>query len=232
MPPCSTTSSRALVLIHSAAMLLVTYGLAMSAELHVSPSGNDENPGTSTARLGTIVEAARRAQPGDTVTVHEGIYRERVNPPRGGTSDTNRIVYQAAPGERVVITGSEPVKGWQKVGGDTWKVTIPNSLFGEFHPYADLIHGDWFKDKGRKHHTGCVYLNGDWLMEAASFDDVFRPAGKTPMWVAQVDGTVVYAQFPGVNPNGQLVEINVRQTLFTPGPFEEPGQGDVKLKVW
>ena len=54
-----------------------------------------------------------------------GVYRERVNPPRGGESDTKRIVYQAASGEQVVITGSEAVKKWEKVQDGVWKATIP-----------------------------------------------------------------------------------------------------------
>ena len=93
--------------------------------------------------LKTISAAAELAQPGDVITVHAGIYRERVNPPRGGTSDTKRITYQAAPGEKVVITGSEVIKGWTRDKNDAWKVTIPNKFFGAFNPYSDRIHGDW-----------------------------------------------------------------------------------------
>ena len=78
-----------------------------AAELHVAITGSDTNPGTQTAPLRTIQRAADLAQPGDTVTVHAGVYRERVNPPRGGESDAKRIVYQAAAGQKVVITGSE-----------------------------------------------------------------------------------------------------------------------------
>ena len=138
--------------------------------------------------LRTIQRAADLAQPGDVITVHEGVYRERVNPPRGGTSDKKRITYQAARGEKVVITGSEPVKGWEQVAGDTWKVVIPNKYFGRFNPYADPIHGDWFSGNGRQHHTGCVYLNGDWFIEAAShLNEVLAPSGKTPLWFARVD---------------------------------------------
>ena len=94
---------------------------------------------------------------------------------------------------------------------------MPNKLFGGFNPYADLIHGDWFNPLGRRHHTGAVYLNGDWLIEAASFDDVMQPAA-APMWFAKVDKdhTDIWAQFPGVDPNKQSVEINVRKTVFTP----------------
>ena len=70
----------------------------------------------------TIQRAAELAQPGDVITVHEGVYRERINPPRGGESDAQRIVYQAAPGEKVEIKGSEVVKNWVKVQDDVWKV--------------------------------------------------------------------------------------------------------------
>ena len=52
------------------------------------------------------------------------MYRERVNPPRGGISDDKRIVYQAAPGEKVVIKGSEIIKSWEKVADGVWKVTL------------------------------------------------------------------------------------------------------------
>jgi hypothetical protein len=40
---------------------------------------------------------------------------------------------------------------------------LPNTFFGDFNPYRDLIRGDWFSPKGREHHTGAVYLNGEWL---------------------------------------------------------------------
>ena len=109
--------------------------------------------------------------------MHEGVYRERIKPPRGGESDAKRIVYQAAAGEKVEIKGSEVVKNWVKVQDDVWKATLPNSFFGGFNPYSDLIRGDWFDPRGRQHHTGAVYLNGDWLTEAAKLDDVLKPAG-------------------------------------------------------
>ncbi|MCX7425728.1 MAG: right-handed parallel beta-helix repeat-containing protein [Planctomycetia bacterium] len=215
-------TTRHTLLAGAAAILLLAPAAVHAAELHVAPSGNDANPGTQTAPLRTIQHAADLAQPGDAITVHEGVYRERIAPPRGGTSDEKRIVYQAAPGEKVEIKGSEVVKNWVKVQGDVWKVTLPNSFFGGFNPYGDLIHGDWFNPKGREHHTGAVYLNGDWLIEAATLDDVLKPAGATPLWFARVDkdATTIWAQFPGVDPNGQLVEINARRTVFYP---DKPG---------
>lgn len=202
-------------------LTLLAYAAALghAAGLHVAINGDDKNPGTKSFPLRTIQRAAELAQPGDTVTVHAGIYRERVNPPRGGTSDEKRVVFQAAPGEDVVITGSEPATGWTKDTNDTWRLVVPNSLFGDFNPYNDLIRGDWFEDKGRPHHTGAVYLNGAWLKEAAEKEEIMRPAAQNdPLWFAEVNDvtTEIWAQFPGVDPNGEAVEINVRKTVFYP----------------
>jgi len=193
-----------------------------AAEYHVSTSGLDGNPGSRSKPFNTISAAAAKAQPGDTITVHEGIYRERVNPPRGGASNRKRIVYQAAQGEQVVIKGSEVVKGWTILENDIWQLSIPNTVFGKFNPYSDLISGDWFRSMDRAHHTGPVYLNGHWLAEAATKDAVFKMAENDALWFAEVDSqnTRIWAQFKGIDPNRENVEINVRQSVFYP---QKPG---------
>jgi len=191
---------------------------AAAREFHVSPSGDDANDGSPANMLRTISAAAAMAHPGDVITVREGVYRERIDPPRGGASDSERIIYQAAPGEKVVIKGSEVVKGWEKLEHDTWKVSLPDTFFGGFNPYADEIKGDWFRPLDRKHHTGAVYLNGHWLVEAATLEEVMKPAGEQPLWFATVDegNTTITAQFPDTDPNRDGIEINVRQAVFYP----------------
>jgi hypothetical protein len=203
-------------------LLAAASHLASAKEFHVSVTGNDQNKGSASKPFRTISAAALLAQPGDVITVHGGVYRERIAPPRGGASDKKRIVYQAAPGEKVEIKGSEVVTNWVKVQEDTWKVTLPNAFFGGFNPYSDLIHGDWFNPKGRQHRTGAVYLDGEWLTEAARLEDVLRPADSSPRWFGQVDKdkTTIWAQFKGANPNEHFVEINVRRTVFYP---DKPG---------
>ena len=84
-------------------------------ELHVATTGSDHADGSETTPFRTINRAAALAQPGDTVIVHGGEYREWVQPRRGGLSDQRRITYTAAAGEHVVIKGSEPVTGWERV---------------------------------------------------------------------------------------------------------------------
>ena len=193
-------------------------GSAAAREIHVAVTGDDTADGSDASPLRTIQAAASRAMPGDVITVRGGIYRERVDPPRGGESDAKRIIYQAAPGAKVAIKGSEVVKGWEKLVHDTWKVVLPNSFFSGFNPYADLIKGDWFNPNGRQHHTGAVYAGGHWLVEAARLEDVMQPAGKQALWFATVDAdnTTISAQFPGIDPNREGIEINVRQAVFYP----------------
>jgi alpha-L-arabinofuranosidase len=215
--------------------LIIFIGVATLArivpatEIHVALNGDDSHRGTRKAPLRTIQRAADLAQPGDVITVHAGTYRERINPPRGGVSDRQRIVYQAAPDEKVEIQGSEVVNHWEKIGDDTWKATLPNTFFGGFNPYGDLIHGDWFDNRKRDHHTGAVYLDGDWLTEAAKLDDVLKPVGSNTLWFARVETntTTLWAQFPGVNPNARRVEINVRQTVFYP---DQPNRNYITVR--
>ena len=199
-------------------------------EYHVSTTGLDQNPGSKSKPFKTISAAAQIAQPGDTITVHTGVYRERVNPPRGGKSDKKRITYQGAKGQKVTIKGSEIVKDWKKVKNDTWKVVLPNSFFRAFNPFDDLISGDWFKNfKNAKNHTGAVYLNGSWLTETFTLADVVKPVGKTPLWFAVVDdaNTTIWSQFKGVDPNRENVEINVRQSVFYP---DKPGVNYITVR--
>jgi hypothetical protein len=207
--------------------LLTTAGFAR--EYHVAVAGSDKNDGSASSPLKTISAAAKLAQPGDTVTVHEGTYRERITPPRGGESNARRIVYQAAAGERVVIKGSEIVRGWKQFAPGVWKATLPNSFFGSYNPYKDLIEGDWFNGKGRPHHTGEVYLNGKALLETHLMERVLQPAPGTRTWFCESDeeNTYIYANFLDKSPNDELVEINVRDAIFYP---DRPGRNYITIR--
>ncbi len=206
---------------------------------HVAKNGTAGNPGTKERPFLTIGEAARAAIAGDTVVVHEGEYREWVNPKEGGLSDTRRITYMAAEGERAVIKGSERVQNWENQGGGVWKAVISNTVFGGWNPYAEIVTGDWMiYPVGRIIHLGDVYLNGMSFYEAESLEAVKKPVirneildnwtqetvpVKNPLqtkylWFAEVDAenTVIYANFHEADPNKELTEINVRKCCFYP----------------
>jgi hypothetical protein len=213
----------------------------MTSVFHVAKKGSNIEDGSEASPFLTINQAAALAQPGDTIMVHAGDYREWVTPQRGGLSDQRRITYQAAAGEHVVIKGSEQVTGWAPVSGSVWSVSVPNSLFGSFNPYAEEINGDWIvysEQVSPRKHLGEVYLNGLSFYEAASLQDVSDPPLRTEVlddwtrtpdpvrnpeqtryvWYAEVgpDETTIWANFQGADPNEELVEINVRRSVFFP----------------
>jgi len=109
-------------------LLFLTWGIfllglcapAGAAVYHVAqrhPQASDQNLGTAERPWKTISHAAQVLQPGDTVIVHGGVYREHVRPARGGKPEAP-ITYQAAPGEEVIITGADLVTEWQRVPGE------------------------------------------------------------------------------------------------------------------
>src|SRR5215468_6281116 len=115
----------------------------MTSVLHVAVTGTDDADGSAERPFAAINRAAAVAQPGDTVVVHAGEYREWVKPRRGGLSDTRRITYEAAAGEHVVIKGSERITGWVPEAGSVWRASVSNALFGDFNPFAEEVAGDW-----------------------------------------------------------------------------------------
>ena len=208
--------------------LLFFSNLILTQDYHVAKNGDDSNPGTKDKPFLTISKAAKIALPGSVITVHKGIYRERIDPSYGGTSNTKRIVYQAAEDEEVWIKGSEIIKGWKKYEGNIWMVEIDNQIFRDFNPYQEIVEGDWLiNDYGRDHHLGEVYLNGNALYEN---DSVQKLMEEKPMkrakdqeaskyqWYCKSDDekTIIYANFKGLNPNVETVEINVRPAVFFP----------------
>ncbi|MGJ3243251.1 MAG: right-handed parallel beta-helix repeat-containing protein [Opitutales bacterium] len=81
------------------------------------PQADDQGVGTADAPFRTINAAAALAGPGDTVVVHAGVYRERVNPQQGGEAGAP-VAYRAAVGEAVFIRGSDLfAPTWASVDG-------------------------------------------------------------------------------------------------------------------
>jgi hypothetical protein len=226
------------IVLNLMVMLVLTTIQLNAREYHVAVNGSNSNDGSALKPFSTINHASQMAQAGDVITVHAGTYREWINPARGGESDVKRIIYQAAAGEKVEIKGSEIMTGWKKEKNGIWKVIIPNSFFGDYNPYQDSIHGDWFTDYGRIHHTGEVFLNGKSLYEQACIDEVIDPVpfektadkkGSTYTWYCESDAanTTIWANFHEYNPNKELVEISTRRTCFYP---DKPGINFITLR--
>ncbi len=197
-----------------------------------APAGSD---GSKAYPFQTISAAAQIARPGDEVLVAPGIYREEVSPRFAGTEEA-RITYRSEVKGAAVITGAEPVKCWERYQGDTWVCRLPSGLFAGCNPYTTLVSGDWFIASYIAH-TGEVYLNNKSLYEVNSLEAVLNPQFyeaswdrdfTTWTWYTEQDNgeTVIYANFHGLDPNAENVEINVRPHCFYPA---EEGIGYITL---
>lgn len=65
----------------------------------------------------TIGEAVSRVEPGDTIILHGGVYREGVRIDKSGSED-KPIIFRAAEGEQVVLTGADHLTDWTEVPGE------------------------------------------------------------------------------------------------------------------
>ena len=196
-------------------------------EYYVNCKAARDGDGSKGRPFQTISQAAKLAQPGDTVWVEPGVYREWVDPAFGGTEEAP-IVYKATKPRQAVITGAEPVKTWENVEGTVWRARIPNGLFTHRNPYTTLVSGDWFVATMIAH-LGDVYLNGKSLYEVTELEGVKAPKESPASWDKafsvytwyteqdeKADETVLWANFQGKDPNAEDVEISVRPACFYP----------------
>src|SRR2546428_7773785 len=88
------------------------------------PAASDKNIGSRTKPLKTISAAVSKVHAGDKVTIHAGEYRETVIVKSSGTTEAP-IMIEAAPGETVVIKGSDVISGWTRDHDAVWKARLP-----------------------------------------------------------------------------------------------------------
>ena len=91
-------------MVLAAALWFAAPASAAAEIYHVSPTGNDSNPGSEDAPWLTLSHAAEIADAGDTVYIHTGVYTEPLRPRNSGTEGAP-IVFTAYPGDTPVIDG-------------------------------------------------------------------------------------------------------------------------------
>ena len=117
-----------------AALLLASVAQASTFVVNPAQAGaNDANSGSDAQPLRTIGRATALVQPGDLVQIHSGVYREKVTITQSGTKE-HPILFVAAPGATVVITGADPLTGWSKETNGIYSIPWPHRLFqGDNH---------------------------------------------------------------------------------------------------
>ena len=192
---------------------------------YVNAQASRDGNGSKEMPFRHIDDAARVAVAGDEILVAPGVYREKVTPRNPGAEDAP-IVYRSEVPLGAVITGAEPLTGWQRFKGDVWVNRVNNGVFGDYNPYTTRVCGDWYFAPNVRH-TGSVYLNDLAMYEADSLEEclageadpfAWNAEESTWKWFTQQDDgeTVLYANFHGLDPNAQKVEISVRRNCFMP----------------
>ena len=104
------------IAIYLLLLILVAWGVwqpgksvLVGEEIHVSPDGCDYWLGDNQSRaVRTLQHAVDIAQPGDTILVWPGIYRESVRIRRGGAGEARVVIRAVVPGEAVVSNLARP----------------------------------------------------------------------------------------------------------------------------
>lgn len=201
------------------------------------PRASDQGTGTSDCPFKTISRAAMEAGPGDCVKIHAGIYRECVRPQRGGESPSRMVSYQAAPGEQVIIKGSEVVT-WEWEESEVWSTgrgsanirmtRIAGDILGNgYNPFAtinlpQLVAQTCFTMKpglmpkllARR---GLVFQDGRLLTQAHSFGELHSRDGS--YWVEPHGLAVHVRPFGDIDPETACFELAVREQAFSPSRY-------------
>lgn len=201
-----------------------------------NPRAADSNPGTKELPFLTINKAAQVLQPGERVVIMTGIYRERVDPARGGTGPDKMISYEAAPGANVVVKGSRPAKtGWEPSTG--FKIDLPATTrakvkiyrrrlddldFQGYNPFGmvsimqDRVYLMPKPEELWRHlaRRGMVFVDGRRLEQVELYQHLGRKDGA--FW-CEHDGLTIHVRLPGdSDPVQHEVELAIQEQVFAP----------------
>jgi hypothetical protein len=199
------------------------------------PHAADTNPGTAELPFLTINKAAQVLQPGERVVIKDGVYRERVDPARGGSGPDRMIGYEAAPGATVVVKGSRPVpSGWEPsvgfkigppAGGSKPKVFRRSLEDLDFHGYNPFGMVSIMQDRvylmpkpeelwRHLRRRGLVYVDGRPLQQVELYQDLARADGA--FW-CEHNGLAIHVRFPGdTDPGAHEIELAIQEQVFAP----------------
>ena len=207
------------------------------------PEASDANPGTEGAPWATIGRAAEVLGPGEQVIVHAGVYREWINPRRGGDGADAMIAYAAAPGERVVIKGSEvwdppggfvPSRGWKRRGrgglteATIWTAPLPREWFAGYQPFlADNMPGnyrmfvnDWRPEETHRFQLkrGLVFADGVPLRQVMFYAHLCAEDAAGGFWVDDGGLAIHFRLENDRDPNSAetTLEVTAREQVFAP----------------
>ena len=134
-PFISGAAALLLALIATVPYLGLPTGWLRRGVLHVAPDGFDGYPGQSRRwAVRTIQRAADMAEPGETILIWPGIYRESVRLRRGGRPGRPVMLRAAVPGQAVISGAADPAVmrswRWRPAGWHLWSTAVDWRVLG------------------------------------------------------------------------------------------------------
>ena len=204
------------------------------------PAATDDGPGDRTAPLASLAEACRRAEPGQRVVLHPGVYHEPLRPCRSGAGPTAMIAFVAAETGRAVLSGS---RRWQPEPEElnrrfrfpgTWRAALPAACFAGDNPFqaVNLSRSRWFPWRQRPdaererllQRRGLLWQDGRRLLQVTDIDEL--TAGPGRYWVEDDGLALVVRLFEDADPQHCRLAVSTRQQLVVP---TERGLGWIRL---
>ena len=115
-------------------------------DYYVATNGDDSNPGTLAEPFATIQKAAFLIQPGRTVYIRGGTYREQVCLMRSGEPNAP-ITFTAYNGENVMVTATDQLTGWTQHDGSIYKAPFSADGFTR-RDMTVFVNGRWIHEAG------------------------------------------------------------------------------------
>ena len=133
------------------------------------PAASDEPAwGYPAVPLASLAKACAIAQPGETIVLRGGVYREILAPKNDG------VTVRAMKGEKVTISGADLIEGWKREADGSWSAPLaaePKKLLRDGQPWSEFSY-----DAGRQANHG-----EDWRRpSAARLRDGRAGAGHRP----------------------------------------------------
>ena len=123
--------------------VVIASGAQAGTVFHVSPRGDDANPGTESKPFATLTRAqkvVRQTIAADlkddvTVVIGTGVY-ELSEPLKFGPGDSgskeHAVTWRAADDGIVIVSGGRRITGWKRGAGKLWTTTIPEVKAGKW----------------------------------------------------------------------------------------------------
>jgi hypothetical protein len=191
-----------------------------------STKASDTGPGSATHPFRTIHQAAQVLLPGERVVIATGIYRECVRPVRGGTSPSQMISYEAAPGAKVVVKGSEVLRdGWQQESVPLSRGTDPSHPGPQMTIWQHSLTGDLFPDAYNPFALASAPADRSWLdTKSVDMGPYFRRRGLVfvdgkPLEPVEQVRELVQPNLPGPPPPNAAKVLNGLPTRVRTAPI-------------